>query len=164
MCRSHLHGSRFLVGILTRDHTTSCNYPEDYRFQRKVFKVKLRPITGHEGPEGEYRYTSTLSLTSTLDEGECSRQRSGRFTLGKETQTQCPFYRRLGGPQGPDGEYRYTSTLSLTSTLDEGECSRQRSGRFTLGKETQCPFYRRLGGPRREVRVYFYSFFNLGAK
>ena len=30
-------------------------------------KGKVRPITGHEGPEGEYRYSSTLSLTSTLD-------------------------------------------------------------------------------------------------
>jgi hypothetical protein len=25
-------------------------------------KVKVRPITGHEGPEGEWRYSSTLSL------------------------------------------------------------------------------------------------------
>jgi len=25
--------------------------------------------TGHEGPEGEERYSSTLSLTSALDEG-----------------------------------------------------------------------------------------------
>ena len=24
-------------------------------------KVKVLPITGHEGPEGEYRYSSTLS-------------------------------------------------------------------------------------------------------
>jgi hypothetical protein len=30
-------------------------------------KVKVYPITGHEGPEGEYRYRSALSLTSALD-------------------------------------------------------------------------------------------------
>jgi hypothetical protein len=30
-------------------------------------KSKICPITGHEGPEGEYRYSSTLSLTSALD-------------------------------------------------------------------------------------------------
>ena len=30
-------------------------------------KGEVRPITGHEGPEGEYRYSSTLSLTSALD-------------------------------------------------------------------------------------------------
>jgi hypothetical protein len=27
---------------------------------------KVQPRTSHEGPEGEYRYSSTLSLTSTL--------------------------------------------------------------------------------------------------
>jgi hypothetical protein len=30
-------------------------------------KGKGHPITGHKGPEGEYRYSSTLSLTLTLD-------------------------------------------------------------------------------------------------
>jgi hypothetical protein len=28
--------------------------------------VKFHPITCHEGPYGEYRYSSTLSLTSAL--------------------------------------------------------------------------------------------------
>jgi len=30
---------------------------------------KVHPKTGHEGPEGEYRCNSTLSLTSALDGG-----------------------------------------------------------------------------------------------
>jgi hypothetical protein len=30
-------------------------------------KGKGHPRTGHEGPEGEQRYSSTLSLTSALD-------------------------------------------------------------------------------------------------
>ena len=30
-------------------------------------KGEVRPRTGNEGPEGEYRYSSTLSLTSALD-------------------------------------------------------------------------------------------------
>jgi len=30
-------------------------------------KGKAHPITGHEGPEVEYKYSSTLSLTSALD-------------------------------------------------------------------------------------------------
>ena len=30
-------------------------------------KGKVRPRTGHVGPEGEYRYSSTLSLTSALN-------------------------------------------------------------------------------------------------
>ena len=28
---------------------------------------KVPPTTGHEGPDGEYRYRSTFSLTSALD-------------------------------------------------------------------------------------------------
>jgi hypothetical protein len=32
-------------------------------------KGKFRPRTGHEGPEGEWRYSSTLSLTSALGGG-----------------------------------------------------------------------------------------------
>jgi hypothetical protein len=30
---------------------------------------KIQPTTDHEGPEGEDRYSSTLSLTSSLDLG-----------------------------------------------------------------------------------------------
>jgi len=32
-------------------------------------KGKVYPRTGHESPEGEYRYSSTLSLTSPLNGG-----------------------------------------------------------------------------------------------
>ena len=32
-------------------------------------KSSFHPITGHEGPEGEYRYSSTLPSTSALDGG-----------------------------------------------------------------------------------------------
>jgi hypothetical protein len=49
----------------------------------------------------EYRYTSTLSLTSALDEGSWSTPRPGRFT--PEKQTRYPLYRRLGGPQCRSG-------------------------------------------------------------
>jgi hypothetical protein len=36
---------------------------------RDSFPVKgnVRSRTGHEGPEGEWKYSSTLSLTSALD-------------------------------------------------------------------------------------------------
>jgi len=30
-------------------------------------KVKFQPRTGYEGPEEEYRYSSTFPLTSALD-------------------------------------------------------------------------------------------------
>jgi len=40
--------------------------------------------TGHEGTEEEYRYSSTLSLTSALMGGGWPTQRPGRFTPGKD--------------------------------------------------------------------------------
>ena len=45
-------------------------------------KVLLR--TGHEGPEGEQTYSSTLPSTSALDGGEWSAPRPGRFTPWKD--------------------------------------------------------------------------------
>jgi hypothetical protein len=53
------------------------------------------PKTGHEGPEGEYRYSYTLSLTSALERGGWSMLHPCCFTPKKETW--YPLYRRLGG-------------------------------------------------------------------
>ena len=52
----------------------------------KWIKVKGNghPRTGHEGTEGEQRYSSTLTLTSTLDGGGWSAPRPGRFTPRKD--------------------------------------------------------------------------------
>jgi hypothetical protein len=47
-------------------------------------KGKGHPTTGHEGPEREWRYSSTLTLTSALDGDGWSTPRSGRFTPGKD--------------------------------------------------------------------------------
>ena len=51
----------------------------------------------HEGPDGEWRYSSTLSLTAALDEGGCLTQCPAALPPGK---TRLPLYRRLGWPQG----------------------------------------------------------------
>ena len=54
-------------------------------------KVKVRPRTGHEGPEGEKRYSSILTLTSALDGGWVvnatprplyPRERPGTYCIG----------------------------------------------------------------------------------
>jgi hypothetical protein len=45
---------------------------------------KFHPLTGHEDPEVELRYSSTLSLTSALDGGGWSKPHPGHFTPGKE--------------------------------------------------------------------------------
>ena len=47
-------------------------------------KGKVRPRTGHEDPEGEQTYSSTLPSTSALDGGGWSRPRPGRFNPGKD--------------------------------------------------------------------------------
>ena len=39
-----------------------------YKLYRKS-KGKVHPRTGHEGPQGEWIYSSTLSLTSASDGG-----------------------------------------------------------------------------------------------
>jgi hypothetical protein len=69
----------------------------------------VHPCTGIKslyrpyGPYGEQR-SSTLSLTTALEEGEGSASRPGRsLPPGK---TRYPLYRRVGGPQGQSGQVR----------------------------------------------------------
>ena len=59
---------------------------------------QVHPRTGHEGPQGEQRYSSTLSLTSGLDGGGWLTPLPSCFTPGKDTQYL--FYGSLVGPQG----------------------------------------------------------------
>jgi hypothetical protein len=42
-------------------------------------------VTGHKATDGEYMYSSTLSLTSAVDWGGWSMPCSNCFTPGKET-------------------------------------------------------------------------------
>jgi hypothetical protein len=58
------------------------------------------PITGHEGPEGELMYSSTLSLTSALDGVGGQRHPPAALPPGK---TRYPLYRGLGGLQSRSG-------------------------------------------------------------
>jgi hypothetical protein len=55
----------------TRDQpcavTHSIRMGRKFRHNEVKVKVKVRPRTGREGPEGEQRYSSNLSLTSALD-------------------------------------------------------------------------------------------------
>ena len=69
-------------------------------------KGKVHPRTGHEGPEREYRYSSTLSLTSALDRVGGQRHAPTALLPGK---TRYPLFRRLGGPQSLSGRMRKIS-------------------------------------------------------
>ena len=72
-------------------------------------KSKAYPTTGHEGPEGEKRYRSTLSLTSALDGGGSLTPSPSRFT--PEKGTRYPQSRRLGVTQNRSGRVRKISPL-----------------------------------------------------
>ena len=61
-------------------------------------KAKVHNITDHEGPEGEYGYNSTLSLTSSLDEGEWLKPRPDRFSPGNDP---VPILHEAGWAWGP---------------------------------------------------------------
>ena len=79
-------------------------------------KDKVRPRTVHEGPEAEKRYSSTLSLTSVLDEGGWPNPHLGRFTRGAKRTSRgllgprvslnscgksCPHRDSIPGPSSP---------------------------------------------------------------
>ena len=60
-------------------HTRNCEHGKD----------KVRPTTGHEGPEGEERYSSTLSLTSSLNGVRGQRHATAILSPGKRSGTHC---------------------------------------------------------------------------
>ena len=73
-------------------------------FKRHLYK--FHPTAGHDDPEGEWRYSFTLSLTSALDVVDGQRHVPGALPPGK---TQYLLYRRLGGSQGRSGRMRIIS-------------------------------------------------------
>jgi len=68
-------------------------------------KRKVHRITGHEGPDGDWRYSSTLFLTSALDWGGGVFNATPR-PLYPPGKTRYPLYSRLSGPQGRSGRVR----------------------------------------------------------
>ena len=69
---------------------------------------KVHPRTGHEVPEGDYRYSPTLSLTSALYEVGGQHHASDALPPGK---TPYPLYRRLGEFQSKSGRVHKISPL-----------------------------------------------------
>jgi hypothetical protein len=60
---------------------TSTNTYWEWRWKGKD---TVHPITGHKSPKGEYRYSSTLTLTSAIDGSVQSVPRLGHFTPRKD--------------------------------------------------------------------------------
>ena len=72
----------------------------DGNFPEGKDKGIVQARTGHKGPEGEMRYSSTLSLTLALDGVDGQRHTPVALPPGK---TRYPLYRRLGSPQSRSG-------------------------------------------------------------
>jgi len=72
-----------------------------------MMKGIVHPRSGHEDPEGEQRYISTLSLTSVLD-GVGGQRHAPAASPPRKTRYQ--LYRRVGGPQGRSGQVRKISS------------------------------------------------------
>jgi len=87
LLRSQAHRS-------TPKHTT-----QDSTSQTETLNVKgkVHPRTGHESPEGELSYSSTLSLTSALDGSSWSTPRPRRFTPEKGS---VPIVQKTGWAPG----------------------------------------------------------------
>jgi hypothetical protein len=88
-----------------------CRIPEEQSSRSRRFSWladtgKVRTRTGHEGPEGEQKYSSTLSLTSALDGVGVQRHAPAALPRG---MTRYPLYRKLGRPQGRSGLLRKIS-------------------------------------------------------
>jgi len=69
-------------------------------------KGKIHPRTGHEGPEGEQVYSSTLPSTLALKGVGGQSQDPAALPPVKN---RYPLYRRLGGLQGRSGRVRKIS-------------------------------------------------------
>jgi hypothetical protein len=59
-------------------------------------KGQVNSRTGHEGPDGEYNYSSTPSLTSVIDGVDGQRHAPVALSRGKRPRTRC-----TGGCMGP---------------------------------------------------------------
>jgi hypothetical protein len=111
-------------------YSFSCSFIVIFKRQSCKVKVKVKLslcfnwAPRHEGVLGEWRYSTTHSLTSALDGGEWSASRPGRFTPREKAcaQSSTTPWRRMG-------EWSYSF-----SSLDECEGSASPPGRFTSGE------------------------------
>ena len=85
-----------------RLETLLINHPS-YKDKRKV-----HPRTGHEGPEGEYMYSSTLTLTSALGGGWVVNATSQK--LYSRERDQVPIVQGAGW--APERVWIYTVNIA----------------------------------------------------
>ena len=115
----------------------------------------FHPVIGHEGPQGEQRYSSTLFLTSALEGGEGSASRPGRTLPRERPGTRCtggwvglragldgcgksrPHRDSIPGPSSPLGS-RYTDYVTRPTEANS-PIAISRTGNKNLKKDdTSC--------------------------
>ena len=110
------------------------------------------PITGHEGPEGEQMYSSTLPSTSALDGVGGQHHAAAALPPGK---TRYPLYRRLGGPQGRSA--RVQKILPSTGIRSPDLPARSES-LYQLSYRGLCSIVRVADQKARSIICHIFSF------
>jgi hypothetical protein len=101
-----------VLGRQTTSYTTSYTTRRSLKVtshlhvRQQNVEIKIQHITGYKDPEEEWKYISTLSLTSALDGGGWLAPRPGRFT----PETRYPLCKKLGGSQCRSGQKLRIST------------------------------------------------------
>ena len=93
-----------LIQFTAKSELNLCRRPrliKQFHNPHPKVKDKVHSITGHESPQVEYRYSSTVSLTSTLYGVGSQRHAPTALLLGK---TRYSLFGRLGGSQGRSGQ------------------------------------------------------------
>ena len=109
------------------------------KYSKLKCKSEVQHRTGHEGPEGEYRYRSILSLTSAQDGVGGQRHAPGRFTPGTDP---VPFLQEAGWAPGPI----WTGAENLAPTgIRSPDCPAHSKSLYRLRSpgpsETTVPFH-----------------------
>ena len=109
-------------------------------------KVKVDHTAGHEGPELEKGYSSTLTLTSVLDGVGGNRHAPTALPPGKRAGTHCTWG-WVGPRAGLDGcgkSRRHQDSIPGPSSPYRLAIPTELSRPLTSGKDSRFPLYRRL--------------------
>jgi len=82
--QGHVH-----IVLFTQNYSYNNIWSWHTLHRTQCIEGKVHPITGNESPEGEYRYSYTLSLTLMIDESGWPMPRPGHYTPVKGSGTLC---------------------------------------------------------------------------
>jgi hypothetical protein len=136
-----LHGKEF-ISVLESCKTGLNNYCSKIKVTVKL-SLCFNRAPRHEGVLGEWRYNSTHSLTSTLDGGEWSASRPGRFT----PKERAPGTHWIGGWVGP----RAVLDMVVKRKNSQNYCSK--ISVTSLSKPTEVKYWPHIIQPKARYKV-----------